>query len=60
MSKYVKQMSRGDKQPMYELYALINHNDDLGGGHYSAYAKVLIFSCRCYINILYLHMFTLL
>ena len=47
MSKYVKQMSRGDRQPMYELYAVINHYGGLGGGHYSAYAKVFAFSCRC-------------
>ncbi|KAG2549741.1 hypothetical protein PVAP13_9KG261500 [Panicum virgatum] len=41
MSKYVKQMSRGDQQPMYELYAVINHYGGLGGGHYSAYAKLV-------------------
>jgi len=41
MSKYVKQMSRGDRQPMYELYAVINHYGGLGGGHYSAYAKLV-------------------
>ncbi|KAJ1257328.1 hypothetical protein BS78_K096800 [Paspalum vaginatum] len=41
MSKYVKQMSRGDQHPMYELYAVINHYGGLGGGHYSAYAKLV-------------------
>jgi ubiquitin C-terminal hydrolase len=41
MSKYVKQTSRGDRQPMYELYAVINHYGGLGGGHYSAYAKLV-------------------
>ncbi|XP_062204947.1 ubiquitin carboxyl-terminal hydrolase 9-like isoform X2 [Phragmites australis] len=41
MSKYVKQTSRGDQCPMYELYAVINHYGGLGGGHYSAYAKLV-------------------
>uniref|UniRef100_A0A0A9CRM7 UBP10 n=1 Tax=Arundo donax TaxID=35708 RepID=A0A0A9CRM7_ARUDO len=41
MSKYVKQTSRRDPPPMYELYAVINHYGGLGGGHYSAYAKLV-------------------
>ncbi|CAN6311507.1 unnamed protein product [Urochloa humidicola] len=41
MSKYVKQTSRDAQQPMYELYAVINHYGGLGGGHYSAYAKLV-------------------
>ncbi|KAF8652791.1 hypothetical protein HU200_062689 [Digitaria exilis] len=41
MSKYVEQTSRGDQHPMYELYAVINHYGGLGGGHYSAYAKLV-------------------
>jgi ubiquitin carboxyl-terminal hydrolase 4/11/15 len=47
MSKYVKLTSRGDQHPMYELYAVINHYGGLGGGHYSAYAKVPAFLCHC-------------
>ena len=43
MSKYVKLTSRSDQLPMYELYAVINHYGGLGGGHYSAYAKVPAF-----------------
>lgn len=53
MSKYVKQTSRGDQHPMYELYAVINHYGGLGGGHYSAYVKVLAFLCHCYIIYVY-------
>lgn len=41
MSKYVKEMSRDDQHLMYELYAVINHYGGLGGGHYSAYAKLV-------------------
>ncbi|XP_062200274.1 ubiquitin carboxyl-terminal hydrolase 9-like [Phragmites australis] len=41
MSKYVKQTSTSDQRPMYELYAVINHYGGLGGGHYSAYAKLV-------------------
>jgi ubiquitin carboxyl-terminal hydrolase 4/11/15 len=41
MSKYAKHTSRGDQPPIYELYSVINHYGGLGGGHYSAYAKVL-------------------
>jgi ubiquitin C-terminal hydrolase len=50
MNKYVKQ-TIGDQQPMYELYAVINHYGGMGGGHYSAYTKVLAFSCCFYINV---------
>ncbi|KAL6623060.1 hypothetical protein ACP70R_032939 [Stipagrostis hirtigluma subsp. patula] len=41
MTKYAKPTSRGDQHPMYELYAVINHYGGLGGGHYSAYAKLV-------------------
>lgn len=41
MSRYANH-SRGDQPPIYELYAVINHYGGMGGGHYSAYAKVLI------------------
>ena len=41
MSKYAKHTSSGDQPPIYELYSVINHYGGLGGGHYSAYAKVL-------------------
>lgn len=41
MTKYAKHTSGGDQPHIYELYAVINHYGGLGGGHYSAYAKVL-------------------
>ncbi|KAK1694163.1 hypothetical protein QYE76_010860 [Lolium multiflorum] len=41
MSKYAKHTSRGDQPPIYELYSVINHYGGLGGGHYSAYAKLV-------------------
>ncbi|KAF8412057.1 hypothetical protein HHK36_000010 [Tetracentron sinense] len=40
LSKYVK--SKGDTHShVYELYAISNHYGGLGGGHYSAYAKLM-------------------
>ncbi len=27
-------------QPMYDLYAVSNHYGSLGGGHYTAYARI--------------------
>lgn len=38
LSKYV--MSKDGKPYIYELYAISNHYGGLGGGHYTAYAKV--------------------
>lgn len=38
LSKYV--MSKDGKPYIYELYAVSNHYGGLGGGHYTAYAKV--------------------
>jgi ubiquitin C-terminal hydrolase len=38
LSKYVK--SKDGRSHMYELYAISNHYGGLGGGHYTAYAKV--------------------
>jgi ubiquitin C-terminal hydrolase len=38
LSKYVK--SKDGPSHMYELYAISNHYGGLGGGHYTAYAKV--------------------
>nr|AAN04210.1 Putative ubiquitin carboxyl terminal hydrolase [Oryza sativa Japonica Group] len=40
MSRYANH-SRGDQPPIYELYAVINHYGGMGGGHYSAYAKLV-------------------
>lgn len=40
LSPYVKQKS-GTKSYVYELYAVSNHYGGLGGGHYSAYAKLI-------------------
>uniref|UniRef100_A0ACD5U6E7 Uncharacterized protein n=1 Tax=Avena sativa TaxID=4498 RepID=A0ACD5U6E7_AVESA len=41
MSKYEKHTFGGDQPPIYELYSVINHYGGLGGGHYSAYAKLV-------------------
>jgi ubiquitin C-terminal hydrolase len=49
MSKYVKRTSRDDRPQVYELYAVINHYGGMGGGHYSAYAKVLLLSHFMYV-----------
>lgn len=38
LSKYV--ISKDGKPHVYELYAISNHYGGLGGGHYTAYAKV--------------------
>lgn len=39
LSKYVK--SKDGRSHMYELYAISNHYGGLGGGHYTAYAKLI-------------------
>ncbi|XP_062074713.1 ubiquitin carboxyl-terminal hydrolase 10-like isoform X2 [Humulus lupulus] len=39
LSKYV--ISKDGKHHMYELYAISNHYGGLGGGHYTAYAKLI-------------------
>lgn len=39
LSKYV--ISKDGKPHVYELYAISNHYGGLGGGHYTAYAKVI-------------------
>ena len=46
LSKYVK--SKDGKPYLYELYAISNHYGGLGGGHYTAYAKVWQNSSVCY------------
>lgn len=38
LSKYVK--NENGQSYLYELYAVSNHYGGLGGGHYTAYAKV--------------------
>ena len=38
LSKYV--MNKDGQSYVYELYAISNHYGGLGGGHYTAYAKV--------------------
>ena len=38
LSKYVK--NKNGQSYLYELYAVSNHYGGLGGGHYTAYAKV--------------------
>lgn len=38
LSKYMK--NKSDEPYIYELYAISNHYGGLGGGHYTAYAKV--------------------
>ena len=42
LSKYVK--SNDGKSYLYNLYAISNHYGGLGGGHYTAYAKVWSFN----------------
>ena len=42
LSKYVKSKDSPPQSHLYELYAMSNHYGGLGGGHYSAYAKVRI------------------
>ncbi|XP_010252067.1 PREDICTED: ubiquitin carboxyl-terminal hydrolase 9-like isoform X2 [Nelumbo nucifera] len=41
LSKYVKCKDAGLQSHVYELYAISNHYGGLGGGHYSAYAKLI-------------------
>lgn len=38
LSKFVKQ--KDGRSYVYELYAISNHYGGLGGGHYTAFAKV--------------------
>ena len=45
LNKYLKHKPCTTESYVYELYAISNHYGGLGGGHYSAYAKVLISSC---------------
>ncbi|CAA7059304.1 unnamed protein product [Microthlaspi erraticum] len=39
LSKYVK--SKDGQTHLYELYAISNHKGGMGGGHYTAYAKLM-------------------
>lgn len=41
LSKYVKNKSTPPESYVYELYAVSNHYGGLGGGHYTAYAKLI-------------------
>uniref|UniRef100_A0A5B7ASW6 Ubiquitin carboxyl-terminal hydrolase n=1 Tax=Davidia involucrata TaxID=16924 RepID=A0A5B7ASW6_DAVIN len=41
LSKYVKSKDASTRSHVYELYAVSNHYGGLGGGHYSAYAKLI-------------------
>ncbi|KMT12496.1 hypothetical protein BVRB_5g104230 [Beta vulgaris subsp. vulgaris] len=41
MGKYAKNKDASDVPDMYELFAISNHYGGLGGGHYSAYAKLI-------------------
>ncbi|XP_042520355.1 ubiquitin carboxyl-terminal hydrolase 9-like [Macadamia integrifolia] len=41
LSKYVKSKGPAPQSHVYELYAISNHYGGLGGGHYSAYAKLI-------------------
>ncbi|KAJ4955135.1 hypothetical protein NE237_011918 [Protea cynaroides] len=41
LSKYIKTKGDGPQLHVYELYAISNHYGGLGGGHYSAYAKLI-------------------
>ena len=44
LTKYVK--SKDGQSYVYNLYAISNHYGGLGGGHYTAYAKVMRMTCR--------------
>jgi ubiquitin carboxyl-terminal hydrolase 4/11/15 len=37
LSQFV--LSKQEKAPIYDLFAVSNHSGGLGGGHYTAYAK---------------------
>ncbi|KAJ0968755.1 hypothetical protein J5N97_021632 [Dioscorea zingiberensis] len=41
LSKYLNHKPRTTESYVYELYAISNHYGGLGGGHYSAYAKLI-------------------
>lgn len=41
LSKYVKCKDLSGRSHIYDLYAISNHYGGLGGGHYSAYAKLV-------------------
>ncbi|KAL0296431.1 UNVERIFIED_CONTAM: Ubiquitin carboxyl-terminal hydrolase 10 [Sesamum radiatum] len=41
LSKYVKSKDASEGSHVYELYAISNHYGGLGGGHYSAYCKLI-------------------
>ncbi|XP_075508702.1 LOW QUALITY PROTEIN: ubiquitin carboxyl-terminal hydrolase 9-like [Primulina tabacum] len=41
LSRYVKSNDVSEGSPVYELYAISNHYGGLGGGHYSAYCKLI-------------------
>nr|GMD98650.1 ubiquitin carboxyl-terminal hydrolase 9-like [Ipomoea batatas] len=41
LSKYVKSKTASDSAHVYELFAISNHYGSLGGGHYSAYCKLV-------------------
>ncbi|KAL0331584.1 UNVERIFIED_CONTAM: Ubiquitin carboxyl-terminal hydrolase 10 [Sesamum angustifolium] len=41
LSKYVKSKDASEGSHFYELYAISNHYGGLGGGHYSAYCKLI-------------------
>lgn len=41
LSKFVKSEDTSGGSNVYELYAISNHYGGLGGGHYSAYAKLV-------------------
>ncbi|KAK9076616.1 hypothetical protein SSX86_004950 [Deinandra increscens subsp. villosa] len=41
LSEYVKNKDPSGESSVYELYAISNHYGGLGGGHYSAYAKLV-------------------
>lgn len=41
LSKYVKSKEAHEGSHTYELYAISNHYGGLGGGHYSAYCKLI-------------------
>ncbi|KAK9103955.1 hypothetical protein Sjap_021209 [Stephania japonica] len=41
LSKYIKSNFAAAQSHIYELYAISNHSGGLGGGHYTAYVKLM-------------------
>lgn len=54
LSKHVKHRAVAPPSYVYELYAISNHYGGLGGGHYTAYAKVFTIYDLLYVSFSFL------